>query len=188
MQLTVLLPQPVEVFSAGLVKAKQAIDKILDIMDKAIPKSKEEVSIHAPKVASVQIPPEKIGDLIGPGGKNIRMLSETTGTEIEVDNDGKVNIFAVEKKSLEEAERIISTYALVPEVGQIYEGIVDGVVEFGAFVEIGPSISGLVHVSEINDEFVKDVNQFVKVGDKVKVKILDIDSKNGKMKLSMKGL
>jgi polyribonucleotide nucleotidyltransferase len=99
-----------------------------------------------------------------------------------------VNIFAVDKQALEEAQRIVESYALVPEVGQIYEGIVDGVVEFGAFVEIAPGVSGLVHVSEISDEFVKDVNKFVKVGDKVKVKLLEIDSRNGKMKLTMKNV
>ncbi len=179
---------PVEVFSAGLVKAKEALAKILDVMEAAIPESKKEVSNYAPKVAKVQIPPEKIGDLIGPGGKNIRMLSEKTNTEIEVDNDGKVNIFAIDKESLEEAEKIISAYSLVPEVGQVYEGIVDGVVDFGAFVEIGPGISGLVHISEVTDTFIKDVNEFVKVGDKVKVKLLDIDRKTGKMKLSMKAV
>lgn len=179
---------PPEVFSAGLVKAKEAISKILDIMEKAIPESKKEVSVHAPKVASVKIPAEKIGDLIGPGGKNIRMLSETTNTEIEVDNDGKVNIFAVDKNSLEKAEKIISSYALVPEVGQVYEGVVDGVVDFGAFVEIAPGVSGLVHISEITDKFIENVDEYVKVGDKVKVKLLEIDSKSGKMKLSMKGV
>ncbi len=179
---------PVEVFSAGLVKAKEALTKILDVMEEVISESKKEVSEYAPKVASVQIPVEKIGDLIGPGGKNIRLLSETTNTEIEVDNDGKVNVFAVDKESLTEAERIISTYALVPEAGQVYEGIVDGVVDFGAFVEIAPGVSGLVHISEVTDKFIKDVNEFVKVGDKVKVKILDIDSRTGKMKFSMKGL
>jgi polyribonucleotide nucleotidyltransferase len=179
---------PVEVFSAGLVKAREALNKILDVMEKAIPESNKEVSIHAPKVAKVQIPVEKIGDLIGPGGKNIRMLSEKTNTEIEVENDGKVNIFAVDKESLDEAERIVSTYALIPEVGQVYEGIVDGVVDFGAFVEIAPGVSGLVHISEVTDKFIKDVGEFVKVGDKVKVKLLDIDSKNGKMKLSMKAV
>lgn len=179
---------PPEVFSGGLVKAKEAISKILDIMEKAIPESKKEVSVHAPKVASVKIPAEKIGDLIGPGGKNIRMLSETTNTEIEVDNDGKVNIFAVDKNSLEKAEKIISSYALVPEVGQVYEGVVDGVVDFGAFVEIAPGVSGLVHISEITDKFIENVDEYVKVGDKVKVKLLEIDSKSGKMKLSMKGV
>ncbi len=175
-----------EVFSAGLVKAREALNKILDIMEKAIPESKKEVSVHAPKVATVEIPPEKIGDLIGPGGKNIRMLSETTKTEIEVDNDGRVNIFAVDKESLEEAEEKVAAYALVPKVGEIYEGVVDGVVDFGAFVEIAPGVSGLVHISEITDKFIENVDEHVKVGDTVKVKLLEIDEKSGKMKLSMK--
>jgi len=177
---------PKEVFSAGLVKARVALDKVLDVMEEAIPESEKEVSVHAPKVATVEIPQEKIGDLIGPGGKNIRALSEKTQTEIEVDNDGKVNIFAVDKKSLEQAEKLISTYALVPKVGEVYEGVVDGVVDFGAFVEIAPGVSGLVHISEITDKFIKDVNEHVKVGDEVKVKLLEIDERSGKMKLSMK--
>lgn len=177
---------PPKVFTAGLTKAKEALSKILDIMEQAIPESQTEVSEYAPKVASVQIPVEKIGDLIGPGGKNIRLLSEKTNTEVEVDNDGKVNIFAVDKESLEEAEKMILAYAMVPEVGQVYEGTVDGVVDFGAFVEIAPGVSGLVHISEITDKFIKDVNEFVKVGDKVKVKLLEIDQRSGKMKLSMK--
>jgi polyribonucleotide nucleotidyltransferase len=179
---------PLSACFAALQKGNEVLPQILDIMEKAIPESKKEVSAYAPKVASVKIPVEKIGELIGPGGKNIRMLSETTKTEMEVDNDGRVNIFAVDKQALEEAQRIVESYALVPEVGQIYEGIVDGVVEFGAFVEIAPGVSGLVHVSEISDEFVKDVNKFVKVGDKVKVKLLEIDSRNGKMKLTMKNV
>ncbi len=179
---------PLSACFAALQKGNEVLPQILDIMEKAIPESKKEVSAYAPKVATVKIPVEKIGELIGPGGKNIRMLSETTKTEMEVDNDGRVNIFAVDKQALEEAQRIVESYALVPEVGQIYEGIVDGVVEFGAFVEIAPGVSGLVHVSEISDEFVKDVNKFVKVGDKVKVKLLEIDSRNGKMKLTMKNV
>lgn len=175
-----------EVFTAGLVKAKASLEKILDIMEKSIPESEKEVSEYAPKVASVTIPQEKIGDLIGPGGKNIRNLSETTNTEIEVEDEGKVNIFAVDKKSLEEAKKIVSAYAVVPKVGEVYDGVVDGVVDFGAFVEIAPGISGLVHISEITDDFIKEIDKHVKVGDKVKVKILDIDERTKKMKLSMK--
>ncbi len=179
---------PKEVFETGIKTAREALTKILDIMEKEVPKSKDEVSQYAPKVISVKIPQEKIGELIGPGGKNIRMLSETTNTELEVDEDGKVNIFSTDKESLEKAREIISSYALVPEIGQTYEGIVDGVVDFGAFVEIAPGLSGLVHVSELSDGFVKDVNDIVKVGDKVKIKILDIDSKTKKIKLTMKSV
>jgi polyribonucleotide nucleotidyltransferase len=179
---------PIFVFEEALKKGRKALDTILEMMEKEVPECKKEVSQYAPKVATVKIPPEKIGELIGPGGKNIRMLSETTKTEMEVEDDGKVNIFSVDRESLEEAEKMVSMYALVPEVGEVYEGVVDGVVDFGAFVEIAPGISGLVHVSELSDDYVKDVNDFAKVGEKVKVKIMDIDKKTGKMKFTMKGV
>ncbi len=177
---------PPKVFEAAIEKGKEAIIKILDILEAEVPESKGEVSEYAPKVASVDIPKEKIGDLIGPGGKNIRQLSESTNTEMEVDEEGKVHIFSMNKDNLEEAKTIVSNYAIVPEEGQVYDGVVDGIVDFGCFVKIAPGISGLVHVSEISDDFVKDVNDFVNIGDKVKVKLLEKDKKTGKMKFSMK--
>ncbi len=179
---------PQFIFVEALEKGRKALDTILDIIEKEVPESNKEVSQYAPKVATINIPSEKIGELIGPGGKNIRMLSETTNTEIEVEEDGKVNIFSVDRESLEEAEKKVSMYALVPKTGEVYDGVVDGVVDFGAFVEIAPGISGLVHISELSDDYVKDVHDFVKVGDKVKVKIMEIEEKTGKMKFTMKGI
>jgi polyribonucleotide nucleotidyltransferase len=175
----------IDVFEKAIIAAKDARMQILDVLYATISEPKSQISKYAPKVAIVKIPVNKIGELIGPGGKNIKAINEETQTEIEINDDGTVYIFADSQESIDEATRIVNGYSFVPTVGQIYDGVVDGVVDFGAFVDIAPGVSGLVHVSEMSDEFVKDVHSIVKVGDKFKVKLLAIDD-SGKMKLSKK--
>lgn len=174
-----------EVFEKGILQSREARMGILDILDACISEPKKALSQYAPKVAIAKIPVNKIGELIGPGGKNIKAINEETQTEIEINDDGTVYIFADTQESIDRAFKIVSGYAFVPMIGQIYDAEVEAVVDFGAFVNIAPSVSGLVHVSELSDEYVKDVRSVVKVGDKFKVKLIAIDD-NGKMKLSKK--
>ncbi|KKR05621.1 MAG: Polyribonucleotide nucleotidyltransferase [candidate division WS6 bacterium GW2011_GWF2_39_15] len=176
---------PIEIFEKAIVQSKEARMKILDVMYDAIDKPREGVSELAPKVDKVKIPVSKIGELIGPGGKHIRELSETTNTEINVEEDGTVYIFAASKADMEKAKMQISGMAFVPEIGKVYTGTVEAIMPYGAFVEIARDVSGLVHVSEISDGFVKDVHEFINEGDQVEVKVVDIDDQ-GKIRLSMK--
>jgi len=166
-------------------KSKEARLKILEVMRKAISEPKAEISKYAPKVARASIPVDKIGELIGPGGKNIRELTEKTGAEVSVEEDGSVNIYSMNQKSIDEALSYVKKLGLVPTVGEIYDGKVVGLMEYGAFVEIAPGLSGLVHVSEITDEYVKDVKKYLKEGDEVKVKLISKE-RDGKLRLSIK--
>jgi len=174
-----------EIVKETFIRSKEAREKVISVIEEAIPSARGEISEYAPKVAVEKIPVDKIGELIGPGGKNIRELTERTGAEISVEEDGTVNIYSSDKESIESAVKYIKGLSFVPVVGEMYEGKVVSIMEYGAFVDIAPGVSGLVHVSEITDEFVKDVNQFLKVGDTVKIKILEKD-KMGRLKFSIK--
>jgi len=174
-----------EIVKETFEKSKVARLKVLEVMEKAISQPKAELSKFAPKVARAEIPVEKIGELIGPGGKNIRELTERTGAEITVEENGAVNIYAMNQESIDMALAYVKKLGLVPVVGEIYDGKVASIMEYGAFVDIAPGISGLVHVSEITDEFVKDVRKYLKEGDDVKVKLLSKE-RDGKLKLSIK--
>ncbi len=174
-----------EIVKVAFAKCKDARVKVIDIMEKVINEPKGTLSEYAPKVARAEIPVDKIGELIGPGGKNIRELTEKTGAEITVEEDGTVNIYSSKQESIDMALEYVKRLGMVPEIGEIYEGKVDAIMEYGAFIEIAPGISGLVHVSEIKDGFVKDVHEHLKEGDTVKVKLLSKD-RGGKLKLSIK--
>jgi len=174
-----------EIVKDTFEKSKIARLKVLEVMEKAITKPKGELSKFAPKVVRAEIPVDKIGELIGPGGKNIRELTERTGAEIAVEENGAVNIYAMDQKSIDMALDYVKKLGLVPVVGEIYDGKVVTIMEYGAFVDIAPGISGLVHVSEITDEFVKDVRKYLKEGDEVKVKLVSKE-RDGKLKLSIK--
>lgn len=174
-----------EVVKATLEVSKEARVKVIEVIEGALPESRGEISKFAPKVAREKIPVDKIGELIGPGGKNIRELTEQTGAEIAVEEDGTVNIYSSSQESIDMALKYIKSLSFIPVVGEIYDGKVASIMEYGAFVDIAPGVSGLVHVSEITDEFVKDVHKFLNEGDTVKVKILEKD-KLGRLKFSIK--
>lgn len=176
---------PMDVFEKAIVQSKATRMKVLDMLYEAIPAPNASVSQYAPVVEQVKIPVSKIGELIGPGGKNIRELSERTNTEISVEEDGTVFIFASDRTNIEVAIREVEGLSFVPEIGKIYEGEVASIMPYGAFVDIARDVSGLVHVSEMADKFVKDVREFVKEGQRVSVKVIGIDP-DGKIKLSMK--
>jgi len=168
-------------------QSKEARIQVIAKIKEAIAEPRKEMSKYAPRVVQIKVPTDKIGEIIGPGGKNIRELSERTGAEIEIEEDGTVNIYSASEESINEASKAINVYNFVPEIGQIYEGKVASIMPYGAFVDLTPNIAGLLHVSEMADEFVKDPRKFVNEGEIIKVKVIDID-KMGKVKLSIKGI
>lgn len=176
---------PHEIIDNALEKAKAARLQILDIMSKTIAAPRPEFSKYAPRVISVKINPEKIGLLIGPGGKNVKKIGDDTGCEINIENDGTVLIYGSNAAAIEAAKQAVEAFAAEPEVGKIYKGKVVSITDFGAFVEFLPGQDGLVHVSELADYRVKNVEDVVKVGDEVLVKCLEIDDKN-RVRLSRK--
>jgi len=176
----------IEILKQGIDQAQKARQIILDNMEAVISKPKDDVSDFAPKILTVNIPVEKIGEVIGPGGKMIKKIMEETGADsIDIEEDGTVKIAAVNKESALKAEAFVRGIVEEPEVGRIYDSKVVKVMNFGAFVEILPGKQGLVHVSEFSDEFVKDVSTVVEVGDEFKVKLLEID-KMKRLNLSKK--
>ncbi|OGX28171.1 MAG: polyribonucleotide nucleotidyltransferase [Omnitrophica WOR_2 bacterium RIFCSPHIGHO2_01_FULL_48_9] len=165
-----------DLLSQALEQAKEARLIILDKMHATIAKPKSEISEYAPKVFTCQISPEKIGEVIGPGGKVIKKIIEETGvTSIDIDDTGKVVIASVEKQAGEKAISFIKGMTEEPEIGKIYNAKVKRIMNFGAFCEYLPGREGLVHVSELSNTFVKDVNSVVKVGDAFKVKLIEVD-------------
>jgi polyribonucleotide nucleotidyltransferase len=168
-----------------LHRAKAARLTILDKMAAVIPTSRTEISKYAPRLLTVKIDPQKIGKLIGPGGKNIKRLQEDTGAQIDIEDDGTVFISSVDQASAEKARDLVEAITAEVKVGKIYAGRVVSIKDFGAFVEIAPETDGLCHVSELSDKYVQNVNDIVSVGDEVRVKVILIDDQ-GRIKLSRK--
>jgi polyribonucleotide nucleotidyltransferase len=174
-----------EIMQQALRQAKEARFHILDEMEKAITKPRSEVSEYAPVILNMQIRPEKVRSLIGPGGKVIREICSATDSRIDVDDNGAVTIAARERDSANEAVEMIGRITQDAEIGKLYRGRVVKIMDFGAFVEIFPGTDGLVHISQLDRERVNKVSDVVSEGDEVIVKVLDID-KNGKIALSRK--
>jgi polyribonucleotide nucleotidyltransferase len=168
-----------------LHRAKEARLAILDKMAQALPEPRKEISQYAPRLLTIKIDPEKIGKIIGPGGKNIKRIQEETGAQIDIEDDGTVYISSVDGSSAEKCRDIIEAMTAEVKVGKIYTGKVVSIKEFGAFIEIAPETDGLCHVSELSDRYVDQVTDFVNMGDEVKVKVLLIDDQ-GRIKLSRK--
>ncbi len=163
--------------------ARVARGRILDFMATVLPEPRGELSAHAPRIEQVHIDPEKIGELIGPGGKNIRRITEVSGAQIDIEEDGTVSIFATNGEAMEIAKREVLMVSAEAEVGTIYEGRVTGIKEFGAFVEILPGKDGLCHISELADFRINRVEDVCKVGDTMWVKCIGVDDR-GRVKLS----
>lgn len=176
-----------DIVKQTFTQSREARLKILDKMAEAISEPRKDMAEHAPRVVQVKVPKDKIGEIIGPGGKNIREISERTGAEVEIEEDGTVNIYSSSQESIDKAEKLIAGYDFQPEIGEVYEGKVASIMNYGAFVDLAPGVAGLLHVSELSDEFVKDVRKFVNEGEIIKVKVIGIDSQ-GKIKLSRKGI
>ncbi|MBI4656376.1 MAG: polyribonucleotide nucleotidyltransferase [Elusimicrobia bacterium] len=178
---------PIPVLKAAVEQAGRARNHILDLMEKNISAPKTEVSDYAPKIVRLTIPKEKIGAFIGPGGKNIRGIIEKTGADIEVEDDGSVFISSPDKQNLEAAKAMVEYYTLEVEVGKIYTGKVVSIVDFGAFVEILPGKEGLLHISEIDHKRIRKVEDVLKMGEQIKVKVMEMDN-IGKFRLSRKAV
>ena len=175
-----------QIMSEALAQAKQGRMHLLDIMDATIGKASEEKSQFAPRIHTIQIPTDKIRDLIGPGGKVIRGIIDATGVKIDVDDTGRVNVASSDADGLARAIQMISDITAVPEIGKTYLGKVVRIAEFGAFVEIFPGTDGLLHVSEIAEHRVKDVKDELREGDQILVKVLSIEG--NRIKLSRKAV
>jgi polyribonucleotide nucleotidyltransferase len=176
-----------EIFERALEQAKEARMKILDILEKTIPGPRPEISPYAPRLITTRIPVEMIGWVIGPAGKNIKMMKQEFGAEVFIEDDGLVWISGPNKESCEKAKQMVEQLAEVPEVGKVYKGIVRKIADFGAFVEILPGKIGLLHISEIDHRRIEKVSDVLKVGDEVEVQILTIDDM-GRFTLSRKSL
>jgi polyribonucleotide nucleotidyltransferase len=174
-----------EIMHVALEQAKQARLHILGEMAKTMTESRNDVSLFAPRITTIKIHPDKIRDLIGKGGVTIRALTEETGTSIDIADDGTVKVAAVDGKASEAAIQRIRELTAEAEVGALYDGTVVKIVDFGAFVNFLPGRDGLVHVSEISNERVNNVADVLSEGQKVKVKVLEID-RQGRVRLSMK--
>lgn len=176
-----------EIMEQALKQAHAGRIHILNAMNQVISASRTEISVHAPNYATIEINPEKIRDVIGKGGATIRALTEETGATIDIDDNGTIRIFGLNKASTKAAIAQIESIVAEVEVGAVYEGTVARIVEFGAFITILPGTDGLVHISQIADERVENVTDYLKEGQKVKVQVQDIDNR-GRIKLTMKGI
>ena len=174
-----------KIMAEAIRQARDARMKVLDVMAAAITVPRKELSQYAPRIETVKIHPDKIGLLIGPGGKTIKGIVAETGAEINIDDDGSVHIYSANRDSLNRAKEIITGMTKEIEVGEIYHGRVVSIKDFGAFVEVMPGKDGLVHISELADFRVKSVEDVVKIGDLIWVKCIGIDDK-GRVKLSRK--
>jgi polyribonucleotide nucleotidyltransferase len=185
-QLDLKLPGiPQRIMAEAIRQARDARMRVLDAMAEAITAPRKELSQYAPRIETLKIHPDKIGLLIGPGGKTIKGIVAETGAEINIDDDGSVHIYSANRASLNRAKEIITGMTKEIEVGESYHGRVVSIKEFGAFVEVLPGKDGLVHISELADFRVKNVEDVVKIGDLVWVKCIGIDEK-GRVKLSRK--
>ena len=158
--------------------------KILAIMSEHMPESRKDLREHAPRIKTIKIDPEKIGALIGPGGKNIRRITEVSGAQVDINDEGQVLIFATDKESMDRATQEVDACTAEIEVGKTYRGIVRGVKDFGAFVECLPGKEGLVHISELADFRVNKTEDICKLGDEMVVKCIGVEK--GKVRLSRK--
>ena len=174
-----------DIMESALGQAKAARLHILSVMDEAIGEHRDELSTYAPRFTTIKIDQDKIKDVIGKGGAVIRELTESTNTNIEIGDDGTIKIAASDQNDADAAIKRIKELTAEIEVGKIYQGKVARIVDFGAFVTVLPGKDGLVHISQIAEERVNDVNDYLKVGDTVPVKVLEID-RQGRVRLSMK--
>ncbi len=175
-----------EVLASALRQARDGRMFILDKMEAAIAEPRPALSPFAPKLTVLKIPVDRIGDLIGPGGKNVRKIIEETGATVDIEDDGTVVVGAADQASGDRAIKLVKAYTAEAEVGKYYRGRVVRTTDFGAFVELFPKVDGLVHISQLEKTRVKEVTDVVKVGDVIVVKCIEIDKESGKIRLSRK--
>jgi polyribonucleotide nucleotidyltransferase len=172
-----------QIMSEALSQAREARLKILELIHDTLPEPRAELSAYAPHMTTMMINPEKIGAVIGPGGKMIRKIQEETGVTIEIEDDGKVFIASADGEGARKAREMIAALTESPEIGRIYTGKVMRTTDFGAFVEILPGLDGLVHISQLADYRVAKVEDICRVGDELTVMVINVDDQ-GKIRLS----
>jgi polyribonucleotide nucleotidyltransferase len=177
----------VEIMRAALAQAKKGRIHILQKMLEVCPKYREKMSVHAPRIETLQIKPAKIATVIGPGGKQIRAIIEATGVQIDIDDSGTISIASSNLEGIEKAKAMIHGLTAEIEIGRTYAGKITSVMPFGLFVEVLPGKEGLCHISEFDKMRIENLNDYVKVGDAITVKVLDINER-GQLKLSRKVL
>jgi polyribonucleotide nucleotidyltransferase len=178
---------PIQVLKEGLLKAKNARMKVLEKMKEAIPEPRPDISPYAPRIINLMINPEKVGEVIGPGGKIIKKIIAQTKTKIEIEEGGKITIASSDSEAVEKATQMIREITVEAEVGKVYTGKVVRLEEYGGFVEILPNLVGLLHISEIARHRIRNIRDVLKMGQTVRVKVLAIDEGN-KIKLSKRVL
>jgi polyribonucleotide nucleotidyltransferase len=176
-----------DIMRDAVAQAREGRLHILGEMAKALTGARDGVSDNAPRITVISVPIDKIREIIGPGGKMIREICETTGAKIDIDDDGSVKVAAIDEKASQAAIDMIKNITAEPEVGVIYTGKVVKTVDFGAFVNFMGARDGLVHISELRPDRVEKTTDVVSVGDEVKVKLIGVDDR-GKVKLSMKSV
>jgi polyribonucleotide nucleotidyltransferase len=176
-----------EIMEKALEQAKEGRLEIMKSMNAAIAQPRADLSEFAPRITILKIKQSKIGEVIGPGGKMIRHIIETTGAKIDIEDDGSVFISSTDAKASAEAEKMVKALVEEPEIGKVYDGVVKRTANFGAFVEILPNTDGLLHISEIENRRIDRVEDVLRVGDRVQVKVIDI-GEDGKIRLSRKVL
>ena len=176
-----------ELMTQALLQAKAGREHIIDVMESSLPAARKDVSPYAPRFISIRIKPEQIGDVIGPQGKIIKAIQADTGATVEIDQEGIVFIFASDTEGAEAAAEKVNAIVRVPVAGEVFEGTVMRIMNFGAFVEFLPGKQGLVHISDLEYHRVEKVEDVLKVGDTVKVKLMEIDD-SGRYNLSRKAL
>jgi len=176
-----------DIMQKALEQARVGRLHILGKMLETIHESRKEISPYAPKVLTIKINPDKIREIIGPGGKTVRAIQSETNTRIEIDDSGSVKIAAFSSEEGEKAKKMVEAITMDPEIGAIYEGTVVKITDFGAFVQLSPGTDGLVHISQLANHRVTNVSDVVKEGEKLKVKVLEI-SRDGKIRLSHKAV
>jgi polyribonucleotide nucleotidyltransferase len=176
-----------EIMAQALSQAREARLHILGKMNEVIAEPSPTLKEHAPKIIVIQINPDKIREVIGPGGKMVKSIVAATGIKIDIEDDGRIHISSADQKAADEAIRMINEITAEAEIGKVYHGVVKKIMDFGAFVEILPGTDGLVHISELEHHRVQNVTDVLKEGDELDVKVLDVD-RQGKIRLSRRVL
>jgi polyribonucleotide nucleotidyltransferase len=177
---------PFEIMEIALNQAKEGRMHILGIMNESIQSPRETLSSFAPRLITMKVDTDQIGLIIGPGGKTIQGMQRLFGVDINIDDDGTVNIASPNKENASKCKEYIKKLTATPEMGEVYDGVITKIMDFGAFVEILPGKEGLLHISQIDNKRVNKVTDYFKEGDKVTVKLIKIE--NGKFSLSRKEL
>jgi polyribonucleotide nucleotidyltransferase len=175
-----------EIMEKAIFQAKEGRMHILEKMNEAISAPKDQLSPYAPRLLTMKIETDQIGLVIGPGGKTIQGMQRLFGVDINIDDDGTINIASPNKENAQKCKEYIKKLTATPEVGEIYDGVITKIMDFGAFVEILPGKEGLLHISQIDNKRVDKVTDYFKQGDKVTVKLLKVEG--GKYSLSRKDL